>query len=620
MAVGRLVPALTAQTAAYEPATPTDDFEADFGGEGNHTDANYFYVNESGEQDDYMEAALNTGTTLDGRPIRDEIASAIGNWSRNMGSTLNNGSMFFRNRYNLTSNVYDQMVQCADAVEYDDVLSSVGESTEGLAFSRLSLEAIDPDQEDLWNQVAEDINLETRIREMWRELYKCSQFYVAIDWQQKTYRVRNNSIPQAALENEPVQVVPGAEDLDPTGLPKPAPAIKAPRKRRKQFAVTVPGALTILDPGKVLPVGQLMFGKERFAYIASPMEDEAFRAVFEGKGSDPTVLKMFDGPYTPTIKELAYITQGSSRRAGNNDMEDYPQGRDNHARLWLFKPDVIFRHTLTKAQYERFASVRLKSALPLLDMKANLRAADRAALIGATNFIIVLKRGSDKYPARPGEVDQLREQAKVVARMPILVGDHRLSVEIVTPNTDNVLKPDRYDTIDRRLVMVALHSFRLAQGGSEARTASNDDDQIARGIEARRASLSRSISDALLRATVKKNQGIIDEVPKISYHPKRVMITLDPKMQALIIQLRQSGDISRETELDEFNLDQEIEYERRKREKGVDDVFQSSVPFSSPDSNPFATGNQGGRPIGGGGPGMPSTPAGGNPFASVPTN
>lgn len=619
MPVGRLVDPLATQ-AAYEEAATIGDFESDFGGEENHTDASYFYVNETGEPDEYMETALGSGYTLDGKPVRDEIASAIGNWSRQMGSTLNNGSMFFRNRYNLTSNVFDQMIQCSDAVEYDDVLSSVGESVEGLAFSRLSMEAIDPDQEDLWNQIAEDINLETRIREMWRELYKCSQFYVAIDWQQKTYRVRNNSIPQAAQENEPVQVVPGAEDLDPTGLPKPTPPAKAPRKRRKQFAVTVPGGLTILDPGKVLPVGQLFFGHERFAYIASPMEDEAFRAVFEGKGSDPTVLKMFDGPYTPTIKELAYITQGSSRRSGGGDLEDYPQGRDNHVNLWLFKKDVIFRHSLTRAQYERFASVRLKPALPLLDMKANLRAADRAALIGATNFIIVLKRGSDKYPARPGEVDQLREQAKVVARMPILVGDHRLSVEIVTPNTDNVLNGERYDTIDRRLIMIALHSFRLSQGGSEARTASNDDDQIARGIEARRASLSRSISDALLRATVKKNAGIIDEVPKLSYHPKRVMITLDPKMQALIIQLRQSGDISRETELDEFNLDQEIEYERRKREKGVDDVFQSSVPFSSPDSNPFATGTQGGRPIGGGGAGMPSTPAAGNPTGSVPNN
>jgi hypothetical protein len=609
------------QPVAQDVATyAEEDFETDFAGESNTTDASYFYVNETGEQDDYMETALSQGRTEDGRPIRDEIASAIGNWSRQMSGSLNNGSMFFRNRYNLTSNVYDQMVQCSDAVEYDDVLSSVGESTEGLAFSRLSMEAIDPDQEDLWNQVAEDLNLETRIREMWRELYKCSQFYVAIDWQQKTYRVRNNSIPQASQDTEPVQPVPGAEDLDPTGLPKPAPAVKASRKRRKQFAVTVPGALTILDPGKVLPVGQLMFGHERFAYIASPLEDESFRAIFEGKGSDPTVLKMFDGPYTPTIKELAYITQGTSSGRSGSDIEDYPFGRDNHVNLWLFKKDVIFRHTLTRAQYERFASVRLKSALPLLDMKANLRASDRAALIGATNFIIVLKRGSDKYPARPGEVDQLREQAKVVARMPILVGDHRLSVEIVTPSTDNVLKPDRYDTIDRRLIMIALHSFRLAQGGSESRTASNDDDQIARGIEARRASLSRSVSDALLRATVKKNQGIIDEIPSIAYHPKRVMITLDPKMQALIIQLRQSGDISRETELDEFNLDQEIEYERRKREKNVDDVFQSSVPFSSPETNPFATGTQGGRPLGGGGAGMPSTPAAGNPSGPVPTN
>lgn len=571
--------------------------EEDFAGVTLPGNVTYSYVNETGESEQYVERAMSEGMTTDGRPIRDEIASALETWHKGINSpSIAAGSLFFRNRYTMTENVYDQMLQCADAVEYDEVLGSVCDATEGLAFSKASFEMVDQDQEDVWNQVAQDIDLDSRLREMWRELFKVSQVYVAIDWQQKTYKVRTKQVPMANLEDDPVQVIPGAEDLNPSGLPNPGPKKRA---RRKTFSVEVPGALSIIDPTKVLPVGQLMFGRERFAYIASKAENDAFQEVFSGRGSDPMVMKMFDGPYIPTLDEMRYFNT-------------HHRGETNKVYTWLFKKDVIFRHTLSRAQYERFSAVRLKSALPVLDMKAHLRASDRSALIGATNFIIVLKRGSDKFPARAGEVEQLREQARVVSRMPILVGDHRLEVEIITPKTDFVLDYARYNLLDERLIMRALHTFRFGgrtAGGSD--TAASTDEEIARGIEARRYELARTLEDKIVRATIDKNESILTEVPTLAFHPKRVTISYDSKIMQLVLQVRNSGDISRETLLEEFGYDQEVEYVRRKREKGVDDTFQSSVPFSSPDSNPFSTGTAGGRPIGGGGSGQDSTPAAG---------
>lgn len=582
------------QQPGTDIALPFDD---DFGGVSDHTDANYSYVNETGESEEFAKQALVAGRTLDGRPIRDEIATAMNSWLNQMSSpSIAGGSLFFRNRYTMTENIYDQMLQCSDAVEYDEIIGSVCDATEGLAFTDVSFEMIDQDEEDIWQQIAQDLRLTARLREMWREVFKVSQVYVAIDWQQKVYKVRTKQIPMGDLETDTPLPQAGAEDLHPSGVPNPGPKKRA---RRKQYAVTVPGNLTIIDPTKVLPVGQLVFGQERFAYLATQRESDSFTAAFNGTKDDPVVTKLFDGPYTPTVQELSYLTESH-------------RGPANKVYMWLFKKDTLFRHTLSKAQYERFAAIRLKSALPVLDMKAHLRASDRAALIGATNFIIVLKRGSDKYPARPGEVEQLREQARVVARMPILVGDHRLSVEIVTPQTDFVLDYNRYNLLDERLIMRALHTFRFggrAAGSSEA--AATTDDQIARGIESRRNDMADTVEDKLVRLTVEKNEGVLTEVPEIAFHPKRVVVSYDSKIMQLVMQVRNGGDISRETLLEEFGYDQDVEYVRRKREKGIDDVFGSSVPFSSPNSNPFATGTAGGRPIGGGGAGMDSTPAAG---------
>lgn len=595
-------------TAAVKPQPGTDlavPFDDDFGGVTDHTEANYAYVNETGESEEFAKQALLSGRTLDGRPIRDELAAAMNTWLNQMTSpSIAGGSLFFRNRYTMTENVYDQMLQAADAVEYDEILGSVCDATEALAFTEVSFEMVDQDEEDIWQQIAQDIRLTSRMREMWREVFKVSQVYVGVDWQQKIYKVRTKQIPMGDLESDTPQSQPGAEDLHPSGVPNPGPKKRA---RRKQYAVTVPGNLTIIDPTKVLPVGQLVFGQERFAYLATKEEDDSFTAVFQGQRDDPVVMKMFDGPYNPTPQELSYLTEAH-------------RGPANRVYMWLFKKESLFRHSLSKAQYERFAAIRLKSALPVLDMKAHLRASDRAALIGATNFIIVLKRGSDKYPARPGEIEQLREQARVVARMPILVGDHRLSVEIVTPQTETVLDANRYNLLDERLIMRALHTFRF--GGRHAGASSDaptTDEQIARGIESRRNEMADTIEDKLVRLTVEKNQGVLTETPEIAFHPKRVVVSYDSKIMQLVMQVRNGGDISRETLLEEFGFDQEVEYVRRKREKGVDDVFQSSVPFSSPESNPFATGTAGGRPIGGGGPAMDSTPAAGPHAPTTPS-
>ena len=132
---------------------------------------------------------------------------------------------------------------------------------------------------------------------------------------------------------------------------------------------------------------------------------------------------------------------------------------------------------------------------------------DRAHLIGATNFIILVKKGSDQRPAQPGEVDRLQTQVRTLARVPVIVGDHRLSIEIITPKTDTTLQPERYNGLDAR---ITARLYQMFMTGNYSAGAKGDDSiklarVVARGLEGRRHMLRPSIERHILRPTFAAN-------------------------------------------------------------------------------------------------------------------
>lgn len=542
------------------------------------------YVNESGLPQDVIERHYGK--------LDREVASIIEKWSQSLSgaSQQNTLDVFNRSRWSGAKHHFAQFSQCAWAVENDDILSTTCDVIEGLMWQKCRFELFDEDQQDMWNQWAGDIDLDSTLRQFGREIFKVSQFYCGVWWERRIYSVRDDDIEGIIDE---FQLEREQKDLDErrkmreefiamnpdAPAPPEIPDLTAGpgrgnRRRKKKFPVEVPTALTIFDPTKVMPVGTLMFGRERFAYIATRDEEEAFQRIMKGEIADGTVLQLIEGKYKPTESDKAACAE---------------VGVD-HNLLWLFREDAIFRHTLTKAQYERFTPVRLKSALPLLEMKEHLRAADRATLIGQTNFIVVITKGSDRLPAKAAEIANLQEQARVIARLPVLVGDHRLKVEIVAPATDNTLIESRWQVLDSRLVFMALRSYSpVVQGGNSSGTGVTEMSRIiAKGLESRRHMIVRSLERQLFQKILDRNEGVLDEFPSLAFTPKR--ITLDFKADVIqqILKIRDRGDMSRETLLEEMDYDQDVEVLRRARESALyDDVFNSGVPHSSPESNPF---------------------------------
>lgn len=571
-----------------------DEFvDGTFGRVSTTTRPSIHYVNESGLPTDVIDRHFRRGNG------QREIASIIEKWSQSLSGVTGHQTLDVFNRSRFKSgeqHIHAQMARCAWAVENDDVLSTLADVLEGLMWQKCRFELIDTDQQDMWNQWAADVNLDGQLRRMGREEFKVSQFYVGLWWERKVYGVQEDQISDQIdkfeaerdqrIHDEQVKkreaLIAANKDNPDFITPPEIPEVtdnspgRGNRKRKKKFPVFVPTEMTIFDPTKILPVGSLMFGRERFAYIANEFENIAFDSVMRGEQVDGTVLQLIERKYDPTPQDIAACAD---------------LGVD-HTRLWLFKRESLFRHTLTKADYERYAPVRLKSILPLLDMKEHLRASDRASLIGNTNFIVVITKGTDKLPARPAEIANLQEQARVIARLPVLVGDHRLNVEIVSPSTDNTLIESRWETIDSRLVFRALQTFSpVIQGGGGGAGAgvSEMSRVVARGLESRRHMIVRSLQKHVFKMVLEQNEGVLDEMPTLAFAPKRISLDFSADIINGILKLRDRGDISRETTLEELDFDQDNEVLRRARERVLHDrVFESQTPFSSPTANPYA--------------------------------
>lgn len=567
------------------------------------------YVNESGLPDDVIMRHFRGGDGMQ------EISSIIERWSQSLHQPGVSQSLDIFNRTRWSENqshIHATMSKVAWAVENDDTLSTLADVIEGLMWSAKNrFELIDEDQEDFWNQWSADINLDEMLRQMGREEFKVSQFYMGLWWENKVYRVQDDEITdqidelQRQRDQRDYQeaMVKRQQDMEvnkdtpgyvpPPEPPKPPAKTGGNRTRRKVFPVTVPTACTIFDPTKIMPVGTLMFGREQFAYIADENEHEAFSHVMQGDVVDDTVLQLIQGLYTPTPQDKAACAE---------------VGVDP-TRLWLFRPGTIFRHTMTRAQYERYASVRMKSLLPILEMKAHLRNSDRSTLIGNTNFIVVITKGSDKMPAKAAEIENLKEQARIIARLPVLVGDHRLKVEIVAPPTENTLIESRWQTLDQRLVFAALKTFTpITQSGQGGGSIVKDmSTVVAKGLESRRHMIVRSLERFLFRLIVDRNQSVLDEYPTLVFTPKRITLDFSSDVIAQVLKLRDRGDISRETTLQELDYDQDTEVIRRAKERVVyDEVFDSTTPFTSPVQNPY------------GPTASPNTEGGNTPTAQAP--
>ena len=382
-------------------------------------------------------------------------------------------------------------------------------------------------------------------------------------------------------------------------------------KKKRKVKVWYPRAITLLDPCKVVPVGLLAFGQERLAWRATREESVAYQAISRGELQDELMERFYAGQYIP--------------RDGD-EQQQLTALKIDVSQLLLLDDRFVARHTTTKPDYERFPDVRLKSVFRLLDMKQQLMESDRVALIGAANYILLVKKGDKDDPASPEEISNLKENYQTLAKLPVIFSDHRLNIEIITPKTDFVLAPDKYEVLDNRIAARLLNTLNSAgRQGQRADTSLTMSRPVARAMEGRRHMIRRFLEKQIAKAVVEhpKNAGVFEEgMPSLAYTPPNIQMDSDVGMIQALMQARTTGDLSRESFLDYFGFDQEVEAMRVTLEdQKYDEIFQTRVPFDSPSNNDARggakkpgsdtgtapanqapTGRAGGRPTGGGKP------------------
>lgn len=481
-----------------------------------------------------------------------EVAAQLTRWVTDVRSgTHADGSMFERGKYVASNNPLDQMKVARSAAADDDVVAGALELTEGLAIQGLKWECQDWDATDCFNQMAAEQDLDAVIRAIWREQFSYNQCVMALWWDLGEFKVRGKTSKGNA--------------------------------RKKNIKVWYPRRISMLDPAKVIPVGMIAFGQERLAWRATKVEKDAYAAVTRGGVRDELFERFYTGQYVVTDADEA---------------KELTAMKVDTQSLLLLDEQYVRRHAPTKADYARFADVRLRSVFRMLDLKQQLMDADRVALVGAANYILLVKKGDKDDPAYPEEIDNLKENYRTLAKLPVIFSDHRLSVEIITPKQDFTLDEGKYDVLDQRILSRLLTAITQPTSTRSSAGSIQLGRPVAQALQNRRHMIRRFLERELARAVVEhpRNAGLFEHTPSLAFSPPNIHLDSDAGAAQQIISLRTMNELSRESTLEYFGFDQQVEAMRRLiEEERYDDTFQSRVPFSSPGDQ----GNQDGDGKGG---------------------
>lgn len=487
-------------------------------------------------------------------------------WMSAYEGSNRSGGLFSQNKYVSPDSIFGEFITAYEAARSDDVISNALDTTENLAFKRARIDSLsdnpDADDLDVWNQIIDDLDLVRRMREAWRELFIVSQCYPAVAWTRKKYRPKTKT------------------DLG--------------KRSKKVYDLVVPRGITYLDPLKVVPMGNFMFGQEDLVYIADPAEKDRLDSSLAGDNkADMVVSQLILGRYEASSAELSDIRKVTKGK-----------GSIREDSLYLLNPENVWRITLTRPDYQRFADVRLRSVFELLDLKHNLREMDRADILGNLNAIILVKKGSKERPGQPAELAQAAAQVQQSSRLPIIVSDERLEIEIITRKTDHTLRPERYNMIDSRIAgrvyqALVTGSYNL---GTATDTSINLFKIIASSMQARRDNIRESIQDKVVDQIYERNSKLT-EIPELAFNPSRIAIEFDPHFTQVVYDLFIQGQVSHETVLGEVDISLEAEAVKKAREKALyGDIFQEvSVPGATNTGDPKTDGRTGGGNNNGGG-------------------
>ena len=250
--------------------------------------------------------------------------------------------------------------------------------------------------------------------------------------------------------------------------------------------------------------------------------------------------------------------------------------------IYTLNQRMIHRTSMPKGS-QPYARPLLTRNFALLEAKRLLNLMDYALLQGGTNYIVVAKKGSDQQPALQPEIENLVSQVTHASRSGVMVGDHRLSIEIITPDLEELLNPGKRKLLGRKIAMGLMRQSEQVEPEGGTQGALNEIELFGRVVTADRRKMLTHAEAAFYQDTALRNRSVFKQGAPTIWGPKIILADAKDYWQ-MVLNARDRGDIPRRWLVEALGYNYEAGIAERERElkRGDDEILTpGSTPFSN---------------------------------------
>lgn len=512
-------------------------------------------VNETELPDHVVELAVET--------YFEENASMFGSQPNTFQTyAQQGGSILARSKFRTPANVYEEICLARDLAERDDDVSATIGAMVALAFG----DGYQHTHEDevivaLFDEMGKKGRIALAFKEMYREFLIAAQFTTV-----------------TAFMRDSVQFRPHG----------------APRLRSR--SVVLP-RVSVVPSEQVVPVGDDSFGTAPLYYRPRSAAQEAWLHEFFSSSTSPA-RKSEMRKQNPLLAALM-MEEINDPNYGTAypTMLDEPTPASG---MFLYKLNPLMAHrtTMPKGAWHHPRPMLTRN-FPLLEAKRLLNVMDYALLEGGSNFLVVAKKGSDLKPALPQEIEALRDTLRRASRSGVMIGDHRLNIEIITPDLTALLNPEKRKMIGRKLSMALLRIPDFQGDRTAGQGVMADVEILCRVVTSDRADIKLHVEGEVYEQTAVRNNSV-DQGPPDLWFPKIILQGAE-FFTDLLLKLRDRGDIPRKFVVESAGFDYSHAVAQRRLEKanGDDKVLTpAAIPFQGQAGLGGPQDNNAGRPRG----------------------
>lgn len=349
----------------------------------------------------------------------------------------------------------------------------------------------------------------------------------------------------------------------------------------------IPGLYTILDPKSVSVYGPGDFGLGVMTYRVS----DALKKMVQ----DPTDV---GGGLTLESRHVAY-----QKKLLMSIPRDILTQIKEGAREVILDPNYVSSIHRMKMDFQPLAYPLMTRAFKALHMKNRLREMDNATINNFISQLIIVKVGSDKFPAKPGQMEALGKAYKeaIQSKTLTLFWNHTIEVQRV-PVDIEVLSADKYE--------VWNNDIRDAFGVSPILLGRNEGSSGSSfmSVKGFLENLQQGREDVLNQFVYPEYHGIAVAQGFAGY-PEVVFdkFKLDDEASAInvLVKLVQAGILDYQTAVEELGYDWAQILKRHEEQAPLKDdgIIRLASPYQDPEEEAPALGTDsqsGGRPGGDG--------------------